>query len=363
MKRFLLSLALCVGLAGTAHAVDPLFVGGEDLDFQLVGAAGVNTTSTFRRTAWSREVLSVGTQPSGSQWPLTNYFTTPDLGNQAVIWIHAQTYAPSATSNLNNNILVITDSAGNPSIAVRGNTGVSQVKLATVTTAVSYSDKVTCTGTAWPQVAVRQLDLFIDYSASGGMTLYLDGAFPCTFSGDITTDSRTAINRVVFGGNFSGQSFFWSEIVISTVDTRGYNVLTMAPVASGNATSWSNSTGSTPCTSTILSPTAYNDTNFVYSQTNNQYEQCTVNPTIASGAWTVLGLWTSARTLIGATGPQHIAFNTRVNSTDYDSADKTPGVTFGPINHFWATNPDTAATWLTTDFTTSGFNIGLKSRP
>jgi hypothetical protein len=72
----------------------------------------------------------------------------------------------------------------------------------------------------------------------------------------------------------------------------------------------------------------------------------------------------SARALVGSSGPLHFDFITRVNGTDYLSADFAPTTTFSNItNYIQTTNPDTSSAWSVSDFQAAGFNVGEKTKP
>jgi hypothetical protein len=76
---------------------------------------------------------------------------------------------------------------------------------------------------------LEKLDWFINYAVAGEVTLYRNGVQFCDFVGDVTTDSVTSLSAFdissfnsVFAGSFS-------EMIVSTTDTRSFNLFLCAP--------------------------------------------------------------------------------------------------------------------------------------
>lgn len=172
--------AMCLGTVETASAT-LLFAGGEDTDFTCngVGSCAVVTGGNAYRAVWAREAFTaIGTTTD----PPTNRFATPVFSANATLWIHTQycnIYGTNATCGLvgaNNNTtlnaqaLRIFDSAGNPTLIVRGTGTAGQLKISSRTSAGAFTDLVTCSSAF--NVSLTQLDLYINYGISGEVTLY-----------------------------------------------------------------------------------------------------------------------------------------------------------------------------------------------
>lgn len=358
------ALLLCA-LATPSHATI-LFAGGEDIDFtcSLASTCQVDTTSVTFRAAWAREAYDAN---AGSGDPQPRYFQTPAFSANSTIWIHARYCHTSAGScsvstTSDAQAVIVIDSAGNPTLMLRGTGTDGVLKISSRTPGGVFTDLATCSA-GFPGGALMQFDLYIDYGTSGEVALYANSVKLCDFTGDVTNgDGATTLDQIRFADPASliASGGGWSEVIIATTDTRAMGLYTLAPNGSGNATQW---TGTNPCTS-ILNAITIDDANYVYTAGSGQVEECTVTNSIPPGSYSVQALVMSGRLLVGASGPQHFDFVTRTGGTDYPSADFAPTTSFSNFgNYVQAVNPATSNPWAVSDFTTSGFNIGLESKP
>jgi hypothetical protein len=218
---------------------------------------------------------------------------------------------------------------------------------------------VTCSGAF--NLALAQLDLYINYGTSGEVTLYNNGVQVCDYTGNVTNgDGASTLNQVEFASPLAGGWGAWSEVIIAASDTRAMARFTANTVANGNTTGFS---GTNVC-SAIWNAQVFNDTSYGYSGSTNVTHECTINTAFPAGNYTVLGLVMSARILVGSSGPLHFDFVTRTGGTDYFSSDFAPTNVFSNISNYIQTvNPATSNPWGVSDFTTAGFNVGQKTKP
>ncbi len=359
MRKLIIS-ALFALFATQANATI-LFAGGEDVDFTCVaGTCLVTTTAGRFRATWAREAYgAVGAAAD----PTTNRFATPEFTPSATVWIHGQ-YCNSvgdctvATTISATQMIRVFNDAGNPVLIVRGTGTNNQVKISSRTSGGVFTDLVTCSA-AFNDLT--QLDLYINYGVSGTVTLYVGSVQVCTFSGNNTNgDGGTTINKVELSGANTAL-VGWSEVIISTADTRALGFLHLTPNGAGNAVAWS---GANPCTA-IVNPTAFNDGTLSSSSSAADLLQCTVSHTMPAGVFTVPAVVMSARLKRGATGPQTFRYSTRTGGSDFDNgSDLALTTSFANYSGYvQSTNPDTTGAWATTDLTAVGFNIGLLSAP
>ncbi len=331
-----------------------LFAGGEDVDGTLVGTATVDTTSSNFRSGYGRADIKV---PGASVAdPPTQRFTLPSFANQSTIWVHAENIESTTTTATGVQALGVFGSDGVRRILVRQTATVGQVKISTRNTAGTITDLVTCNSGAWPITSLNKIDLFLNYAVSGEVTLYENGASICDFTGDVTTNSVTAVNQVDIGEatQVTGNTF-WSEIIIATTDTRSMNLLTCAPASNGTNMAWSGSFSN-------VNPTSINDASVISSSTNNQVAEFN-GPSLPSGSFTVPAVTQAVRLVLGASGPQHFRYIARPSSgsTDYDNGSDVSATTaFANYVNIWATNPATSTAWTTGDLSTCG-QFGVKS--
>ena len=217
--------------------------------------------------------------------------------------------------------------------------------------------------TTTPAVVPDKIDIFVNYAVSGQIIVYCNGVQTFTYSGDITTNSVTSLSYVDIGQTAFNNVFGttcrsgYSEIIVSTSDTRNLSLVTQAPSAAGNTDTF---------TSGLFSNINQNLANYTSpdnSATASQIQEYKVGQAIPTGSFSVISVVQHAMCTVGSTGPQHIQFMVRTGSTDYNSASLAPGVAWGVLQNNWDTNPNTSAAWATTDLVASSvnFNIGYES--
>ena len=354
ISRLLLALAMLVAPLVGANATI-LFAGGEDMDVAFTGTVAMTTTSTQFRSGYGRAAISVTAAAAAD--PPTNRFTVPAFANQSSIWVHAENIAGGTTSTTSVQSLGVFGSDGVRRILVRGTGTAGQVKISTRNTAGTIADLATCTSGAWPVASLNKLDLFLNYAVSGQVTLYINGVSICTFTGDVTTNSVTAVNQVDFAGTQAGAAFSWSEIVVASTDTRNMNLVTLAPVANGTTQAWTGVVGN-------VNPTTINDANFINTGSSAQVAEFTTGTLPAGTAWNVLGIKQAVRALKGATGPATFdyIFRPSSGSTDYaQCAGATLTTSFANYSCYYTTYGGGTAI-LSSDLGT-GLNLGIKSQP
>lgn len=356
MERLLLTLGLLASLAfGVPAKATILFAGGEDIDFTTSGTVTISTNTAHFRSAYARESQEISGTTAD---PATNRLIVPSFANQTTIWVHAETFPSAATTTSAAQAIGIYGSDGVRRILVRGTGTIGQVKISTRTTAGVITDLVTCTSAQWPTSAVlSKIDFFVNYAVSGEVTFYLNGVSLCDYTGDVTTNSVTAVNQVDFAGPASGGLIDWSEIIVSDGDTRGMNLATLAPVAAGNTQAWSGVVGN-------INPTTINDANVISTASNSQISEWTI-PTLPSGSFTVPAVIQVARGLKGASGPTNFDYIARPGSGSSDNASADVPLQTSATNyaqHIWATNPNCSCGWVTSDLG-SGTNFGIESKP
>lgn len=363
--RWLLGLLLLLAptLAPSGASATLLYAGGEDSDVICAngGGCGVDTNSQHYRPNWAREAIAVGTNTSD---PPTNRFATAPFTPSSTLWVHTQycglgsnPCTPRTSSGVQ--FMRFMDSAGNPALVIRGTGTDGQLGIYTRSAGGTFTSLVTCSSVLG--ATVQQIDVYINYGTAGEIALYSNSVQVCNYTGDVTNgDGATTINQVEFSGTYSSNTGAWSEIIVATTDTRAMARFSAYTVGDGNTTGFS---GSNICSS-IWNATAFNDTSFGYSDTSGVSQECTVHGTLPAGSYSVLGLVMNARVLVGASGPQHFDFLTRVGGTDYASPDFAPLMSFSNVGNYIQTiNPATSNPWSVSDFAASGFNVGEETKP
>jgi hypothetical protein len=366
--RALLPILTLIGfLAGTDAGAQLLYAGGEDVDFLCNGGGScASSTGGAYRTGWARTAYMAAGSTTD---PATNRFSTPTFSPNSTLWIHAQFCIPQNTvlgcggvgtnTTANAQILRILDSSGNPTLIVRGTGTSQQLTISSRTAAGVFTDLVTCSSAF--NLALTQLDLYVNYGSSGEVTLYNNSVQVCDYTGNVTNgDGATTLNQVEFASPVFGNYGAWSEVIVAGSDTRAMARFTANTVANGNTTGFS---GTNVC-SAIWNAISFNDANYGFSGSTNVLHECTINTSFPAGNYNVLGLVMSARALVGSSGPLHFDFVTRIGGTDYTSSDFAPTPSFSNIGNYIQTiNPATSNPWSVSDFQAAGFNVGEKTKP
>jgi hypothetical protein len=329
------------------------FIGGEDHDFTKVGGAAVTVdtaTSAARYTANSRCSLKVG--PSAAT---TDGWSGSLSSAQTDFWLSAQLYASSTTTTANCELLSLTDGATRR-VVLRMNSATGFIDVCKRTAAGVYT-VLASTGVK-PSIGLQKIDLHVSYIASGTIDFYMGNTLLGSYSGDFRTDSATSLSGFVLGnGTTNGAQFSaWSEAIVSSSDTRGLSLVTMAPAANGNTFAWSNSYAS-------VDETTLDDADLCTSSVTGDLAQTTITALsgLSSGTPAIRAVCVSARAQKGGSGPQNAYLNVRTGGNDYDSSSVALPAAFGRVAAVFETNPATSGSWAYTDLTAAGFNIGIKS--
>lgn len=330
------------------------WIGCEDIDF-IHGTGGVPdwyATTTVFHPGYNRGAMKLyaganSSFPNGARWrgktwpsPLSEFWLTVRLGFDSL------SYIPNGAI-----LLHFYDGA---TLRLMIRTSSTQVQI--------YKRTAGGTGTSlqienitW---APGKYDVHVVYGTSGSVTFYKNGVQAVTYSGDVTTDSATTLDSVALGGMNSLNGTYFYECIVSDSDTREMAVVTLNSATAGNTQNW---TGTPSNVNQGTSNGLTNDGVYIYSSTADQIEQFKVGPT-PPVEFNVLAMVSSARVLVGATGPQKFAFVPRVGSTDYATSDVTPTTSFANYQNVWHLNPASSLSWKQSEIVASNLQYGIKSR-
>lgn len=359
--KFRLAFALLIGLVVSLPAAATiLFAGSEDIDFTISASGGSDVVGTTVnvRAGWARGGLAIGNALTTNN-PPDGRITTPAFANATILWTHAQVLYTIAGTTSGSQIVGWFGSDGVRRLLIRGSDTASTVKLSTRTSGGTITDLMTCSA-SWPLAnTLSKMDVFINYAVAGRMTVYINDAIVCDYNGDITTDGITSLSQTDFASFSTGVSniAYWSEVIISTSDTRAMGLRTLIPVAAGNTQAW------TPNTVGNINPNVINDSNFISSSSASQISEWTVG-SLPAGNFAVIAVKQSARMLRGSSGPQTFDFVFRpgTGSTDYNACLTSPTTLFADYYCYWTANPATSTAIVPADLG-AGTNFGVESQP
>ena len=361
MKYLLAALLFLAPIEASANTV--LFAGDELSSFSTVGLVGSNNAAGYFRSNFTRGYLN--SYNSGVSDPPGNRAIATFNSAVSDVWVQFHmcdgTSCQTGTSS-GEQLLRVMDSAGNPTIVVRGTGTANQLQINSRTSGAVFTTLATCSLAFTGGIGGDMLTLHVVYASSGGsVTWYDNGNQICTFSGNTTNgDGATTLTSAEFSGPLSGSNpSAFSEVLITDFDARGYGVFDLYDNANGASTSWA---GTNVCTS-IWNAFVYNDTTYAQATSSGLVHNCGVYHTLPA-LYEPYAVVMSTRALAGASAPTKLDFDTSVAGTDYLSSAYTPTTSFNPICCYVQTiNPATGVAWTTSDITSGTFYLGLKSQP
>ncbi len=306
-----------------------LFVGSEQESFSSVGTVAFETAGTHHDTSMTNGALRVGNVDT----------LTATFASNSEVWIHWKGYMRVANAN-----------AGT-SVTVSGG-GTDLVRIHTYSDASEGHDLEYWNGSAWISIQIDALsiatlidvDLHCNFAVSGGnFTLYQNEQVVATFTGNTTVGGLNADTLVLSGTAAGSIDCYYSQVIISTDPTLGWQAETLIATADGAATDW---TG----TFADIDEEGLNDDGTLVLGSANTDEQLFIleNPTLPS-RYTINSLVFSGRSSRGSSGPQNMQFLTRSGTTNYPSANVSGlNLTLSPYQLIQITDPDTGLAWDTT---------------
>jgi hypothetical protein len=342
-------------LAARPASAEILFAGGEDSDFTRVGNCSVNMLSSYYNVNFARSSLLL--QNPASTNPPFHYFLSPSFSSAASdVWVHAVfSINSSSTGNNYQALALLSPGDGVARIVVTGTGSNGQLKIRKGDAAGTFTDLATATSTFAPNVLMT-LDLHINYAVGGSVTLYFNGVQVANYTGDVTTDGTVSLDKLRLSSpSSSTYNNYWSEIIVSTTDTRMMRLVTLAASADGTTTNWDNG-GVTNVNETTL-----NDTTVNSSGTAGQLQLYTVGNLPSGSSVSVIDVWQNIRAQVDTTGPQHIRGALRTGGANYYSSNLSPPQnSWGTVSAHWATNPATGVAWTSSEV--DALEIGFDSQ-
>lgn len=353
-----------------------LFAGGEDIDFSppqgyksgtSSGSSGtpigIGTAAGTFRAGFARCCLAVTWENNGNPVPLP---IPPGLFSAGTFWLSFYVY---------NSVAAGTD-VGLDMIPVEffSADGLPRLRIVYTSSALSFQTINTAgvattigggfTASTLVVGALTKVDVFVNYSTSGSVAVYFNNVPVFSYTGDITASSGlTALDSKItlgaWGSAGLASGFYgYSEVIVSTQDTRSMSLWTLAPVANGNANTWTiSAVGSVDAIETLY--TASNS-----ASAAGQIDEYEVTPAAPSGSFVVVTVVQKAALTAGTSGPVNAEFMQRVGGVDYTSSSVTPPAGAWQTYAFnWDLNPSTTLAWQTSNFvaSSSAYNIGVKS--
>lgn len=313
-----------------------LFASNEDIDFNLVSSAPSTDSNTYR-TDYARGSLKLTTD-SSIVWQA---FT-----GQTEVWFQCRFRTSSAPVS-SRRFIVFGDGFSSPAI---GLTWIASTNLLRIETWNGASWDIQATSVASVTSGVLyKLTVYIDYSATGTVTVWIDDTEFVSFSGDNTGSSESQIST--FNMGHVRTSTYYSEAIAATEDPRSLSVKTLFPNGVGTTTQWTGAYTDvdefTESTGDVISSNSSGNLN-TFAMSN-----------LTAGNEPIKTVFVSAKALRTSTGPQNIQMAIRSSGVDYFSSTQPLTTSYSRVVNEWSVDPDTGISWLRS--AVDDFEAGVKS--
>ena len=321
-----------------------LFIGGEIEDFATAVGAGYNTSGTSYRSTYARGALQITGATSSANYVKAAFTASSQFSVTARV-------LGSSTLSAQPFLHLLTGGSARLRLKLTG-AGPSTVILESVTSGGAATTLATSTLTVSNNTLYR-LDLIVDYQVAGRVRLYVDQTLYIDYSGDVTASSATSLDGLLLATMHTGLPTYWSEVIVSTQDSRSLSLVTLAPNAAGTTTGW------TSGAYTDIDEQTAADSDVITSATANQVFQANLSNLPTTSGVTVTAVKMLAYAARGASGPSKLSVGVRTNSTDSQPTSVTLDTGYGTAATYYQTNPVTSSAWTTTE--ADALQISLRS--
>ena len=318
-----------------------LFAGGESGDF--TGVLSQSTSTIHRDVAYARAAID-------GDWPEEYAFGALAAPTPATFWFHAQLYAQSAESSTggSNNAFLDFRLAGTAYLELRFNSA----ENLEVRTRISGS--MTLQGTpanGGLVVARKSIDIEVYVHPSEGYVRFYQAE---TLLNEWTGINTKGDNPGITFDSFmlAGASFnwYWSEVIVADLDTRGMKLKTLEVTGAGTETGW---TG----VYTDVNAVDSTDVTVMSADAADAMQTFALADLPEAFSGHVHAVVTQARGVADGS-PGSIQHVLRSGGSNHVGATKALAA-IGPTMQVWATDPATAAAW--TEGGVNALEAGVKS--
>lgn len=298
-----------------------LWCGGEDTDWMNLGSILTTTTGTSLRTGYARQACKAS---SGQQ--LTKPIATPlTSGWFSFRGVHGsisadQKYCGIGRSGTNKGLLIGSGAGSSSRTALWKYDGSTFTKLA---------EEVSSTMTG---NVLHKFDIeLVSYGAASTVRVYVDGSLVITYVGDTSIAGVDGFD--CFNSSFAPNGISMSELIIADEDSRLLSVVTLAPNAAGDESTF------TSGAYTDIDEVALNDADLISSAVAEQVAQFNLT-TRPAGDFIVKAVKVAARCADGV-GGMAIQVGIKTNGAEHLGAQQTLGGAWQTIEQLYTDNPET----------------------
>lgn len=340
-----------------------LFAGCELQDYDPVGTLASYVTSTtlvHRRSNLVRQAVGISLLSANKE---TSFARKKIKTPVSSVWVTFRHFA-TTNSTTANQMLFMLGRNGTRRIGIVGNGTTGKFVLAKVSAANAYTTLAVESGTFLATTLYKYDLQIIDYGATGTINLWratLDGAnsqLVATFTGDLTTDGETLLDEIYLGGfvNTSATSQYFSEVIVSDMDTRGMGMVAMEPAS--NAAQFEFNGSFADIADTGDNTTV--DSTFISATADGQIASFLPNTARVGNFTTILGFALNHRSRAGAIVPKLTPLLT-IGGVNYLGTTLTPGAAFTNYQEIFEVNPATGVRFTRNDLIAPNFSYGLRA--
>lgn len=340
-----------------------LFAGGELEAFDTIGGFGIN------------DFVFAGAGGSFDANFATGAIALGGFGWAEAVFRDATTGAVSPQTNFWVHMEVVPGTLGGSTIApyfvlVDSSTGTVAFQFDCDGSAATHNLEY-WTGAAFTAITpndtlvaatLYRLDFWIKIdNVNGELRYYRDGVLRQTFSGDTLYSGFSVIDTLVLfcpnneTGTNATTSTKYSQVIVSTQDTRGMRLATLNATALGTTSAW------TGVNADISDTVVVNENTFLSSIANGNVSTHTATDlTTVAGGYQPIAVVVAARARKDSTGPQNLHLGVRTNAAD-NFPDAVTGLEAGlrGFRRVMHANPVTGLSWTKTEI--NAIEVGVKA--
>jgi len=295
-----------------------LWCGGEGIDFS--GSPVASTNTDYKRNDFAR--CSLYKDAIFPSYPFPG-------GEITSGWVSGRVWTqPLTSSTYNSNIFGLTDSSGK-GLWLKKASGYLSLLLYDGTT---WATLQTSASVLFNTGNIDKLDIQLtSYGASANVKVYFNDTLVIDYTGDISISGVTGF-ACVAGYGKSGAAAI-SELIAADEDTRLMSLKTLAPVAAGDSSEWTNDY-------TSIDEVTNSDADTVFTETASQNFQCNLTG-MPIGDYIVKAVKVAARMTDGV-GGMGVKQGIKTNSTLALSDTITLGGVWETHEQMYQNNPVTS---------------------
>jgi hypothetical protein len=318
-----------------------LFAGNEPADF--TGVLGHNTLTTYRDQDYARTAID-------GDWPEEYAFGALAAPTPATFWLHGQLHANSAESTTGgtNNAFLDFRLGGTAYLELRFNTS-ELLEVRTLIGGTMTTQGTPANGGLVQNRKSIDIEVYV-HPSDGYVRFYQLETLLNEWTGINTQGDNPTVtfDSFMLAGAFA--NWYWSEVIVADLDTRGMKLKTLEVTGAGTETGW---TG----VYTDVNAVDSTDVTVMSADAADAVQTFALADLPEAFSGHVHAVVTQARGVADGS-PGSIQHVLRSGGVNYTGATKALDA-IGPTMQVWATDPATGAAWI--EGAVNALEAGVKS--